>query len=264
MTIQEIHRKPAPSRLAQTAEFLVYLLAIVGGVVFIAGISYVFIPTMMWAAVPASLGLYALYRINSLTGIVGAAESSSPTVLEQPVTRVLFGSIIAAAVGAGLTMTGTPAIGFPMVLVAFPVVFLTFGIKLGWVARRGGRRSLLVWDLLGRGSLLAFGVWIALEMVLVVAGEPTLGLSGSVSNLLAVVGIAFPLVYLLLERPFVRKQLLQIDITPITKVVTLVPALEYWTPSEPSEGESWRQVTKPEEAPSIGEDPSNRSYQAKR
>ena len=60
MTIQEIHRKPAPSRLAQTAEFLVYLLAIVGGVVFIAGISYVFIPTMMWAAVPASLGLYAL------------------------------------------------------------------------------------------------------------------------------------------------------------------------------------------------------------
>ena len=262
--MQEIHRKPAPSRLAQTAEFLVYLLVIVGGVVFIAGASYVFIPTMMWAAVPASLGLYALYRINSLTGIVGAADSSSPTVLEQPVTRVLFSSIIAAAVGAGLTMTGTPAIGFPMVFVAFPVVFVAFGIKLEWAVRQGSRWSTIIWDLLGRGSLLAFGLWITLEMVLVVAGGPALGLSGSVSNLLAVVGIAFPLVYLLLERPFVRKQLLQIDIRPVTKVVTLVPALEYWAPPEPSEGESWRQVTKPEEAPSPGEDPSNRLYQAKR
>lgn len=262
--MQEIHRKPAPSRLAQTAEFLVYLLATIGAVVFIAGASYIFIPTMMWAAVPTSLGLYAIYRVHSLTGIAGASENSRPRVLEQPVTRVLFGSLLAAAVGAGLTVTGTPAIGFPMVLAAFPVVFLAFGIKVEWVVRRGSLRSTLVWDLLGRGSLLAVGVWIVLEMVLVVVGEPALGLSGSASNFLAVVGTAIPLLYLLLERPFVRKQLLRIDITPIRKIVTLVPVLVYWTPTEPSEGESWRQVTKPEGAPSIGEEPSNRSYRAKR
>ena len=258
--MQEIHRKPAPSRLGQTAEFLVYLLAIVGGVVFIAGASYVFIPTMMWAVVPASLGLYALYRINSLTGIVGAADSSSPTVLEQPVTRVLFGSIIAAAVGAGLTITGTPAIGFPIVLVAFPVVFLAFGIKLEWVARRGGRQSLLVWDLLGRGSLFAFGVWITLEMVLVIAGESVLGIPAFVGNILAVIGIVAPLLYLLLERPLVRRPLLQIGVKPIGSIVTQVPVLEYWAPLEPLEGESWRRVTKPDDAPSVSDEPSNRRY----
>ena len=83
---------------------------------------------------------------------------------ERTATKVLFSSIIAAAVGAGLTMTGTPAIGFPMVFVAFPVVFFAFGIKIEWAVRRGSRWVTLIWDLLGRGSLLAFGVWITLEM----------------------------------------------------------------------------------------------------
>ena len=262
--MQEIHRKPTPSRLAQTAEFLVYLLAIVGGVVFIAGASYVFIPTMMWAVVPFSFGLYALYRIHTIIDIVGRADRSRPSVLEQPVTRVLFGSIIAAAVGAGLTITGPPAIGFPIVLVAFPVVFLAFGIKLEWVARRGGRRSLLVWDLLSRGSLLAFGVWITLEMVLVIGGEGALGIPTSVGNILAVVGIAVPLLYLLLERPLARRPLLQLDVKPIESIVTQVPELDYWTPLEPLEGEFWRRVTKPDNAPSVRDKPSNRRYSANR
>ncbi|OIB57339.1 hypothetical protein [Natrialba sp. SSL1] len=262
--MQEIHRKPAPSRITQAAEFLVYLLGIVSGVVLIAIASYVVIPTMMWIAVPFTLGLYTLYRIKTIFDIVEGADSSRPDILEQLATRVLIGSIIAAAAGAGLTATGTPVIGIPMVLIAFPVAFLAFGIKLEWAARRARRRSLLLWDLLGRGSLLAFGIWITLEMVLVIVGAAALKIPTFVGDLLAVVGVVVPFLYVLLERPTIRRLLLQIDVNSVAVIITQVPALEYWTPLKPLDGEAWRRVTKPDDAPSIRDEPSNRRYSANR
>lgn len=262
--MQEIHRKPAPSQIAQAGEFLVYLLAIVCGVVLIAVASYVFIPTIMWAAVPFTLGLYVLHRIKTVTDIIEGADSARPGVLEQPATRVLIVSTGVAALGAGLAVTGTPTIGSPIVLVAFPVVFLAFGIKLDWVAQRTQRRSVLWWDVFGRGSLLAFGVWIVLEMVLIVAGAASLGIPTGAGNILAVVGLTVPLIYTVLERPIVRTPLLKIDVSPLATIVTQVPASEYWTPPEPLDGEAWRHVTKPEDAPTIGDNPSNRRYNANR
>jgi hypothetical protein len=262
--MQEIHHRPPPSRLSQAGEFVGYLLAVVGGVVLLAIASYATVPTAMWAAIPIAVGLFAVYRIRAVRNILEENAISKPGVLERPATRVLVLSLLAAVGGVALTVTGTPAIGFPIVLLAFPIAFVAFGIKLDWAAERAERRTVLWWDLLGRGSLLVFGVWIVLEMILIIAGTSALGIPTELGNFVAAAGITLPTAYLLLERERIRSHLNSVDFGPAAYIVHTVPALQYRTPSHPPAGESWRRVSKPDYAPSTEENPSNRRYSVKR
>lgn len=262
--MQEIHHRPPPSRLSQGGEFAGYLLAVVGGVVLLAVASYAIVPTTMWAAIPTAVGLFAVYRVRKVNNMLRDDSSSKPGVLERPATNVLIVSTIAAIVGALLSVTGTPAIGFPLLLLAFPTVFVAFGIKLNWAARRAKSRTILWWDLLSRGPLLVFGVWMVIEVIHIVAGRSLLGIPPRFGDAMAIAGMALPLTYQLLERKSFQSRLSSIDFAPVTYIVNTVPTLDYWTPTPPPAGESWRRVTKPANAPSVNDDPSNRRYTVKR
>jgi hypothetical protein len=262
--MQEIYHRPPPSWVSQAGTFVGYLLAVVGGTLLLAIASYATVPTAMWAAIPLAVGLFAVYRLKTVRTILGDASSSRPGVLEQPATRVLIISLIAGVGGIALTVTGTPAIGFPIVLLTFPIAFVAFGIKLKWAARRAESHAVLGWDLFGRGALLVFGVWMVLEMVLVIAGPSSLGIPTEIGNIVAVAGIGLPTIFLLLERDRIRSRLRSVNLGPVVYIVHSVPALQYWTPPRPPDGESWRRISKPDYAPSMDEDPSNRRYSIKR
>jgi len=243
---------------------MIYLLGTVVAVGGATVVSYLLLPAALWLAIPGAVGLYSLYRGRRLTGVNNRPDRSTSAILEQPLTKVLYVSVMAVGTGTGLLMSGMISVGVPFLFLSLMVLFVAFGLKLNWTVQRASNRGVLAWDILSRGSLLAFGMWVLLEAVVLLTGRASLGLPTRYGNILVALGVVLPAVYLCLERTQVRARLLELKMAPVTQLVRTVPERSYWRPPEPPAGEAWRQVTKPDEAPSVGEDPSNRPYTAKR
>jgi len=241
-----------------------YLLGTVAAVGGAAVASYLLLPVALWLAIPGVVGLYILYRGHRLTGVSDRPDRSTSAILEQPLTRILYVSLIAVGAGTGLIISGLISVGVPLLFLSLVVLFVAFGLKLNWAVQRASNRGVFVWDILSRGSLLAFGVWVLLEAVVLLTGGAALGLPTGYGNVLVALGVVLPAVYLCLERTQVRDRLLELKMAPVTQLVRTVPERSYWRPPEPPAGEAWRRVTKSDEAPSVGESPSNRPYTAKR